>query len=311
MKHHEFAHSTNSLRHKALSNSNLNDFDAKYDKNAELIKTRTTVHSATNLLDISNEELPDHGHILAIPGSTAQMAPPRRPPPPVPAFPSTLPKKTSNEDLVLPLVDISPIVDLRSEPENQIGFEDDFSRVSFSLGSSTSNQAPPPLPPLPSNIVKSKPPLFTLDSTESDSPFPESDEDPFLALASASANKPISANPINNSKPQLLPPLPPLPPMPPKIQNQSSIPASTNSSFKSYIQPQQSSVPPPLPPPPSASLVARVPPPLPQRPPSLGQNLKQSSLDPFGDPFFNIIIDQQQNKHTTNTSSGNAFDPFA
>lgn len=275
------------------------------------------MQSATNLLDISNEELPEFGQILSIPNAASQ-APPRRPPPPVPAFPSALPKGASNQDF-------AQLVDISQEPErsSQLGFEDDFSRVSFTASTSTS--APPPLPPLPSNLVNksntAQPPLFTLGSSEPDSnsepntPFPASNDDPFLALASASVSKQMSSMTTTTSKPQLPPPLPP---MPARIQQQQSSAPKSGGSFKSYIQPQQTSgVPPPLPPPPTASLAARVPPPLPQRPatlvPTQVQQQKQQ-LDPFGDPFFNPMASQQQQqgKPTFQTSkNSDSFDPFA
>lgn len=219
---------------KALSNSNLNDFDPKYAKNDHIITRQHSkqMHSETNLLDISNEEI-----------SIMPNVPPKRPPPPIPPNPF----QQQNEPK---LIDIS-----------SNGFDDDFSKVTFTTTtkSEIASNRPPPLPPFPSKQQETyKTPFFTLSSQDS-----------------YSSNDPFSS--ITSQQQSIIPP--PLPPMPPNLQ--SSI---------------RSSVPPPLPPLPAMTKSFSKPlepqrPAPPQRPTSL----VNPQLDPFGNSVFNPPAQSPQN----------------
>lgn len=252
---------------KALSNSNLNDFDPGHEKSEQIIKPPLPKHiqSATDLLDMANDEIPGFRNVL----TTQASFPPKRPPPPVPANPFQQQFKTSFDS---PLVDLGP-------SNTEFGFDDDFSKLSFSASKpiEIAPSRPPPLPPMPDKkpSTPSETPFFTLgsiDSSESSTPMPT---DPFM-----------STDPIQPIK-SVPPSLPPIPPRA-KIYN---------------AQPDLSAIPPPLPPPPIMSRVPSMPPgtfnnqtvkppPLPRRP----SDLTPQQLDLFGNPVFNPT---------------NAFDPFA
>ncbi len=236
---------------KALSNSNLNDFDPEIEKSASIIKPPVKhIHSATNLLDMSNDEIPGFD-VLITAQSSAQ--PPKRPPPPVPvANPFQQQLKLESDTAITPkLVDFD---------EPSTGFDDDFSKLSFAATEKADiiPSRPPPLPPLPP--ASTAKPFFTLSSQNS---LDNDDNDPFAAKSVMALPPPLPPMPVHlksssNSSFKSSPALPPpLPPLPAKVNSQSPF----DNPVKAASQP----------------------PPLPKRPSDLGNQ----KLDLFGNPVFN------------------------
>jgi len=240
---------------KALSNSNLNDYDPEIEKNTNIIKPAVKqIHSATNILDLSNDEIP--GFDVLTTGLT-NVQPPKRPPPPIPA---NFPFQQQQLKIETDTINTPKLVDFDETTDLSMGFDDDFSKLSIV---STKNAdivptRPPPLPPMPKTSTTK--PFFTLSSQNS---LDNDDNNPFDVITATT-----------------LPP--PLPPMPVHLIS------SANASSKSSLV-----LPPPLPPMPVKTInldpfenpikAASQPPPLPKRP----SDLLNKKLDLFGNPVFN------------------------
>ena len=199
---------------KALSNSNLDIYDQRFKNNDTIRNVRTMhskMHSAANLLDVSNDEN-THFDLLSL----SNGMPPKRPPPPIPPNPIQYqPQKVES------LIDI--------ETPCTHGFDDDFS--AFTTNKNDFNQPqlvnvnrPPPLPPLPSSllnnsVVKNETPFFTLNSSESEPTTPS--QTPSVSVLSQQPPPlppmPIKSQTLNANSACLPPPLPPMPSVPPRF----------------------------------------------------------------------------------------------
>ena len=270
---------------KSLSNSNLETLTHTQN-------THRFIHSAANLLDLSNNE--------TFPCEQPKTIP-HRPPPPLPAKPK----------YEQPLIEISS--------DNNSGFDDDFG--SLTIDNKPSVQVPirpPPLPPLPPKAVFS---LFD-DSFEPIQPqtsYPLQSQ-PFNQAVQFSQpsqqQAPLRQNP--SLKTNAPPPLPPLPTTKPliAIPKQDSKPSyineltsvlNANNLDQNNVGLQSSSVPPPLPPPP------KLPPRIPAK--VQIQTNPNEIFDDF-DAFFSKRDAPQTNQQQLELQSqqvsnqANPFDPF-
>jgi hypothetical protein len=171
----------NPLTSKALSNSNLNMLENPYHN---LPQQNQMVHSAVNLLDLSNNESGGQINDFLQPVVPQVLPPPRRPPPPVPKLnPSQNQNNPIQEDFGnLVLVDFDTTTTTTSNNSNSnsnnnmsnakfdLNFDDDFGKIEptqliltkndfdkINLTLSMNNYdnkfvnplVPPPLPPVP------------------------------------------------------------------------------------------------------------------------------------------------------------------